>query len=426
MVFARTLSRQACGMKVAVFHPGTQHSRQTALALQQLGQLAFLATGLFDRPGGRLRRLATLLPESAGQAMVRELNRFTSPLLDPQLVRSFARYELPERILARAGFGGAASSFDSLANDRFARRIAKMASAEGPFALWGYDNSSLTAFRHRAAAHVPKILDRTIADWREWNAAIDQIAVGHGDWLGPQVRPASARLIERSEAEYELADHVVCGSPFVIDSVKRHSGVPEIEGKLHLLPYGFDPSLFGNAPAPAVRPVGEPVRFLFAGQLSARKGIQHVLEAIQGFGPEEASLTCVGSIHVPEARLAPLSSRVDFRGPLARAEMPAVMQAHDVLVLPSYFEGSAVVLLEALASGMAIISTPQAGLGPSPSSGVMIDKPDTDLLGAAMERLTSDRDLLVSMRRAAIADAAKYNHDAYRRNIAAFLAGIGI
>ena len=108
MVFVCALSRQAGEMKVAVFHPGTQHSRQTALALQQLGQLAFLATGLFDKPGGRLRRLAKLLPGAAGQALVEELSRFASPLLNPQLVRSFARYELPERVLARSGFGSAA------------------------------------------------------------------------------------------------------------------------------------------------------------------------------------------------------------------------------------------------------------------------------------------------------------------------------
>ena len=37
-------------MKVAVFHPGTQHSWQTAYALQQLDRLEWYATSIFYKP----------------------------------------------------------------------------------------------------------------------------------------------------------------------------------------------------------------------------------------------------------------------------------------------------------------------------------------------------------------------------------------
>jgi hypothetical protein len=37
-------------MKVGVFHPGTQHSWQTALAFQEAGTLAWFATSIFYDP----------------------------------------------------------------------------------------------------------------------------------------------------------------------------------------------------------------------------------------------------------------------------------------------------------------------------------------------------------------------------------------
>ena len=49
-------------MKVAVFHPGTQHSWQTAFALQQLGRLQWYATSIFYKPDS-LPYLLERLPE---------------------------------------------------------------------------------------------------------------------------------------------------------------------------------------------------------------------------------------------------------------------------------------------------------------------------------------------------------------------------
>lgn len=413
-------------MKIAVFHPGMQHSRQTALALQQLDRLAFLATGIFDHERSPWRRASAFAPAWVRRRVDTQFGRFATPGLDPELVRAFPLYELPERVLAKAGFAVLARTFDRKANDRFGAKVANMAQAHGAAALWGYDNSSLSAFTDPASASSVKILDRTIADWREWNAIVGRIEDTHGDWLDPSISRAPTWLIQRGEAEFEAADHILCASDFVIDTIVKHSATAGVERKIRHLPYCFDPTAYGSLPPPELRASHEPVRFLFAGQLSARKGIQHVIEAANLLSPEVATVTCAGPSQVPEAVLGKFSDRVRLLGNVPRQEMPAIMAQHDVLLLPSYFEGSAIVLLEAMAAGMAIISTPQAGAGPTALSGIRMKRPDTDLLASAMTDLAEDRERLLEMRQAARLEARAYDHASYCRNIEGLLAEIGL
>ena len=70
-------------MKVAVFHPGTQHSWQTALALQDLDRLAWYATSIFYRPHHFPYWLERVMPGAIGRRLHAEFVRFSHPRLDP-------------------------------------------------------------------------------------------------------------------------------------------------------------------------------------------------------------------------------------------------------------------------------------------------------------------------------------------------------
>ena len=413
-------------MKTLVLHPGTQHSRQTALALQELDRLAFLVTGLFDHPDSAPHRVANQLPGFLQRPFKRELSRFASPGLDPAKMRAFPFYELPERIATRAGAPGLGRQIDAILNRAFGKKVAAIARREGPMALWGYDNSAFAAFADPRTKDCPKILDRTIADGRYWNEEIERIADTHGDWLVGGTPAWSEQRIARNDIEYAEADRIVCGSPFVAQSIQKYSPVEGLAEKLRVLPYSYDAILFAGAPLPKPVPKKEPVRFLFAGQVTARKGIQHLLAAIKALPSTEARLTLVGPIMVPERLLAPFADRVDILGPVTRAEIPAIMQAHHALVFPSHFEGSAVVLIEAMASGLAIIQTAAAGLGASEASGIVLDSPSAEAVEEAMRKLAADRDTLHAMRLAAMNESKLRDFAAYRSSIAALLEGMGI
>ncbi len=412
-------------MKVAVFHPGTQHSRQTALALQQLGRLAFLATGLFSSGDSAWRRAETL-PGGIGRRIAEERARFAFPALESALVRAFPRYELPERIASRFGFAHLAERLDSAGNAGLGRRMARLAQAEGPFALWGFNGSSLGAFGDPRCAHVPRILDRTIADGRFWNRELAGIRETHADWLLPTHQGWSAAQIARDEAEYRHATHIVCGSVFAADTVRHHAEDPEIAGKLGVLPYPYDQDLYGGGAELARASQTGPVRFLFVGQVGARKGIHHLLAAIRTLPSSDAQLTVAGPLDTPRKMLAPFEDRVDFLGPVARKAIPALMRAHHVLVLPSHFEGSAIVLPEAMASGLALIQSRAAGLGASVASGIVLERPDGAELADAMASLCADRGKLHAMRQAAQAESEGRSFAVYRKGVADLLDALRI
>ncbi len=413
-------------MQVAVFHPGVQHSWQTALALQDLVRLEWYATSIFHRTGRFPFLLEDMVPGKMGSALRREFSRFAFPRLDPaRVITPGSLAEWVERLTARAGFLGPSRLINDLGNDRFARALEREIRKDAPYAVWGYNSASRRIFETAKACGRTTILDRTIGDWRYFNQQLEIIRQTHGDWFIPGIEPQSASSIARDDAEYALADVILCGSEFAADTVRQFAKPEGTAAKLRILPYCFDEELFGALPAPVapqefVPPAG-PVRFLFTGLAGLRKGFHHVLEAIAQLPRSEAELTVVGQLSIPDTIFARYADRITYRRTVPRSEMPAIMAQHEVLLFPSYFEGSALTLVEGLASGLALVQTRQAGNGVTPDTGILLDRPDTEGLIGAMRQLIDDREKLHAMRVAAQAEAERYRFARYRNGIGKLL-----
>lgn len=407
-------------MQVTVFHPGTQHSWQTALALQQLGRLESYRTSIFYQPGKFPYNLLNWLPQGLARRLEAEFARFQHLGLDPALVHTAGLLEWAERIAARAGQPRLARGLDTWGNRRFAKQMARAIASPRPFALWGYNASSLSSFELGKAAGRSLILDRTIGDFRQYNLLMDHVAETHGAWIYKVDRRIPASQIDRDQREYELADVILAGSTFCAATVRQWGGAA-IAGKVRVLPYCFDEALFSAAPAPQPLISGAPLKFLFIGQISPRKGVQHLLEAIAQIPASAASLTMVGEMRIPARTFAPYADRVTYIPTVARAAIPAIMAEHHVLVFPSYFEGSALSLLEALASGMGVIQTRAAGNGASAASGIVLDEPSTDGVLAALHAAIDDPARVDGWRIAARQEAQNYTFERYRKNIAVLL-----
>jgi glycosyltransferase involved in cell wall biosynthesis len=248
-----------------------------------------------------------------------------------------------------------------------------------------------------------------------------KLAETHGDWFQDRYTIVDDYLIERDDAEYDAADLIVCGSEYCAETIRTHSPVAGVADKLRVLPYCFDETLFGAAPAPAPADRSGPVRFLFVGQAGVRKGIHHVLEAIAQIPRSEAELTIVGHLVIPPEIFARYQDRVNYLPTVPRGQIPAIMARHHAMVFPSYFEGSSLSLLEGLASGLALIQTPQAGNGVTADTGILLQEPDTEQTVAAMRGLIGDRDRLDHFRSHAQEEARNYTFARYRENIAGLL-----
>ncbi len=412
-------------MQVAVFHPGTQHSWQTALALQHLGRLEFYATSIFYQPDRWPYRAERYLPAPLAARLQAEFRRFSHPGLDPALVRTSGLAEWLERVAARSGARALARRIDSWGNRRFVSQIADQLRSAQPFALWGYNGSSASSFALAKARGRTCILDRTNADFRIYNAMMAEIRERYGAWFLAVERAVPAADIAGDDEEYRLADRILVGSPFAAQTIRDAVPDPAVHAKLRVLNYCYDEALFAPLPPPQPVPRDGPVKFLWMGLVIPRKGIHHVLEAIAQLPRSAAELTIVGDLRIPRDTFARYADRVTYLPTVARADVPAIMAAHHVMLLPSYFEGAGITLYEGLAAGCALIQSDRCAPAASATTGITMGRPSTRAVLAAMLSYIEDRPRLDQSRAAAQAEAQAFNFAHYRDNIAALLAEMG-
>ena len=125
---------------------------------------------------------------------------------------------------------------------------------------------------------------------------------------------------------------------------------------------GFDEDLFFLHEKKA----STPVQLLYAGKLSLAKGVDVLLRAIQPLQSDRVHLHLAGSGTGEEERLClelaeQAGSTVTVHGRLTQQELARLMGQCHLFILPSFYEGLPLVLLEALASGCRIITTDLAG-----------------------------------------------------------------
>ena len=153
-------------------------------------------------------------------------------------------------------------------------------------------------------------------------------------------------------------------------------------------------------PAPGPAP-GDPPRILCAATLTPRKGQDVLVRALAALDGLAWSCVCAGSLtRAPafaqavrrQAREAGLAARIAFPGECGAAEMEALYAASSLFVLASHFEGYGMVLTEALARGLPVISTNGGAIPRTlpPEAGILVAPGDAAALAAALRPLLAD------------------------------------
>ena len=154
---------------------------------------------------------------------------------------------------------------------------------------------------------------------------------------------------------------------------------------------------------------------LFAGDIrTPRKNLDTVLHAIAKLPDVHLAVAgdTDGSPYPELARKLRIENRVHFLG--FRNDIPQLMRAADFFVFPSRYEACALVLVEALASGLPVITAQTTGGSEiiERTCGIKIDDPnDVEALTHAMKELTTSKDTVATMSHAARKTALSYNFD---------------
>ena len=143
-------------------------------------------------------------------------------------------------------------------------------------------------------------------------------------------------------------------------------------------------------------------RLLFAGTWLPRKGVQELAQAFTTLVDRghDVRLDVLGAGVDPAVVVRGFGSaaaaRVDVRVGGNDAEIAAAMRDADIFVLPSLFEGTPLTLIEAMWSGLPVVTTATAGMKDVVSdgrTGLLVAPGDAVPLAAAIGRLTQDADL---------------------------------
>ncbi|GAB6166314.1 hypothetical protein JCM19992_23140 [Thermostilla marina] len=160
-------------------------------------------------------------------------------------------------------------------------------------------------------------------------------------------------------------DRYVCVSEAVRRFSVSSAGLPS--EKLLVIPNGVDPAEYESVSSPPPLPIAEGRIVLYVGRLDHQKGVDILLRSaaawlpqyrdvhllLAGDGPDRARLESL-------ARSLEIARQVCFLG--FREDIPALLRAADVFVLPSRWEGMPNAVLEAMAAGLPIVATDVEGV----------------------------------------------------------------
>lgn len=189
----------------------------------------------------------------------------------------------------------------------------------------------------------------------------------------------------RIDEKTRRAAFVACISEFCRSQVMCFAAQSDWH-KLHIIHCAIDPARY----APAAHSSN---RLLFVGRLAAVKGMPILLTALRDL-PGDWHLTVIGDGPDRAALEAQAQGLpVTFLGYRSQAEVAQTLHQTDLFVLPSFAEGVPVVLMEAMASGVPVITTQIAGIPELVQDGIsghLVPPGDTGALRSAIAAALAD------------------------------------
>jgi alpha-maltose-1-phosphate synthase len=341
--------------------------------------------------------------------LAQRLSRRCFPPLDvaPKIQGRIGEFR---RLLTRAiGQGDERLSYQ--ANDWLMQTMRRECQRTNVSAIHSYEDCSLWQFAEAKRRGKACIYDMPIGYYPAWEQTEAGLARQYVDWLPAGGLPSNRySRPEQKREEMKLADLTLVPSSFVEKTIRNFHPYQ----MLARAPYGVDLEFW----TPGVkRQELRPLRFIFAGQLSLRKGIPGLLEAWEKAALRDAELELVGPWHLADDRRSSLPRGVTWLPACSAEALRERYRAADVFVFPSFFEGFGLVLLEAMACGLSAIAT-DATAGPdvmTEACGRLIPAGNVDALVEELRWFYKNREQIPALSRAARIQAEACTWKNYRR-----------
>jgi len=387
---------------IAMSHPtGNANVRAVLAALDSARLLHVFFTTVGIRNDGVLPRL---LPGNFRRTIARRL--FTA-----QHARiEFHSWTELRRLAGRATIDEVCFDLDAHVAATCRQRSA------GLTAVYCYEDIARDTFRAARECGSTTFYDLPIAYWQTSQRLLAEEAVRWPEWEPTLVGTRDSReKLERKAEELERADVVLCPSQFVLDSLPDEARTT----KTCIIAEFGSPSSH-SIPEQRTRETSAPLRVLFAGSMTQRKGLADVFAAMKLLRRNDVELVVMGAAIASLEFYREQFAQFHYEPPRPHREVLQLMQSCDVFVLPSIVEGRALVQQEALACGLPLIVTPNAGgedLIEEGITGFLVPIRSPERIAEKISWLAENRDLLPAMRTAARAKAAEYTWQRYGEKV---------
>jgi glycosyltransferase involved in cell wall biosynthesis len=401
-------------------HPtGNANVRHAALGLHRAGLLGEFWTCVNYRETPLLRRL---LPGS----IARPLRRRVFPAELAPVMRSFPLREIGRMLAPSAGLRRLVRhehgplSVDAVYRS-LDRKVAQRLAEDAHFrAVYAYEDGARESFRAAARRGLFRIYDLPIGYWRAARTILQEEAEREPEWAATLTgNRDSAEKNARKDAELRDANLVVVASTFTLRTL---DSARDFQAPVVMIPYGAPRLDLAHLPvvSPAPAKPGR-LRVLFVGSLGQRKGLSYLFAAMRGLAGA-AELTVIGARPLAPCPALDRELRaVRWIPTCSHREVLAAMASHDVFVFPSLFEGFGLVLLEAMAMGLPIITTPHTA-GPDLITdgieGFIVPIRSADAIAGRLDLLRRNPDLRTDMGERARRRAAEFTWEQYGDSLA--------
>jgi glycosyltransferase involved in cell wall biosynthesis len=298
-----------------------------------------------------------------------------------------------------------------------ARRLRKNKYGPHVRAVYAYEDCAEQLFLAARDVGLNRVYDLPIAYWETSQRLLSEEAERYPEWeptLGGT--RDSAEKLARKTHELELAELVICPSEFVLDSLPQHARATK---QCLVAPFG-SPIVDLSDKAPKTR--SGPLRVLFAGALTQRKGLADLFTAMKMIDSREIELVVMGSLLQPLDWYRRQFADFVYEQPRPHRDVLRLMQSCDVFVLPSIVEGRALVQQEAMACGLPLIATWNSGaddLIQEGETGFLVPIRAPASIADKINWCAAHRDLIPGMAFAARQRAGEFTWPAYGEAVVA-------
>jgi glycosyltransferase involved in cell wall biosynthesis len=273
---------------------------------------------------------------------------------------------------------------------------------------------------HVHLAHGGSVVRKAVPLCAARLARVPAVVHGHsydfGGWFD-RLPPLGQRAVRRAL----IADHwVVLGERHVEEYMSR---MPRTKGRISVLHNAV------RIPEAAVTQRGvQRIHAVALGRLGVRKGSYDIISAVGALDEDvrcRLRVTLAGDGEVDEVRAtvaaAGLSNTIHVAGWLDSTARDELLSAAHVFVLPSQDEGLPMALLEAMAYGLAPVTTDVGSIGEAVSdgvSGILVQPASPSQLAQALTTLVADESLRARLGTAARGRATDFGLERWYRRLA--------